>query len=247
MRTGDRRCTGSPPPSAGKQKPSRRKPTSRSPYSNEERQPAGRIFPPIAISRPRAFCPATIFRGCRFMPMYLRWEAAAESRLFAARALRCHRRVRSAQPDLSRRPCLSRVQGQAAAQYPSARRQPARDRDFLYMRRMRRTVRTQIKEYLQTYRQARGRRRNHDPLSREFILNMFYAWQVFRYGDDKRRLDPLRPEERRLFARFLVAAWRDAAFPLTDHRGNSREPLENWFADQVPQTVFRPKFPHWPF
>ena len=85
------------------------------------------------------------------------------------------------------------------------------------------TVRTQIKEYLQTYRQARGRRRNHDPLSREFIMNMFCAWQMFRYGDDKPRLDPLPPEDRRLFARFLAAAWRDAGFPLTDHRGSSRE------------------------
>src|ERR1700730_348857 len=94
------------------------------------------------------------------------------------------------------------------------------------------TVRTQIKEYLQTYRQARGRRRNHDPLSREFIMNMFYTWQMFRYGDDN-TVGPLPPEDRRLFARFLAAAWRDAGFPLTDHRGSSREPLENWFADRV--------------
>jgi len=105
------------------------------------------------------------------------------------------------------------------------------------------TVRTQIKEYLQTYRQARGRRRNHDPLSREFIMNMFYAWQMFRCGDGKPRMDPLRPEDRRLFARFLAAAWRDAEFPLTDHRGNSREPLENWFADRVRKLFSDRNFP----
>ena len=95
------------------------------------------------------------------------------------------------------------------------------------------TVRTQIKEYLQSRRQARGCRRNHDPLSHEFILNMYWTWQMFRNGDDAPRLDPLRPEDRRPFARFLAAAWRDAGFPLTDHRGNSRDPLENWFADRV--------------
>jgi hypothetical protein len=97
------------------------------------------------------------------------------------------------------------------------------------------TSRSQLKEYLRTYRQARGRRRNHDPLSREFIMNMFYTWQMFRYGDDDpvKGLDPLRPEDRPLFARFLAAAWRDAGFPLTDHRGKSREPLENWFADRI--------------
>jgi hypothetical protein len=105
------------------------------------------------------------------------------------------------------------------------------------------TFGTQIKEYLQTYRQAHGRRRNHDPLSREFILNMFYTWQMFRNGDDDPRLDPLRSNDRRLFARFLAAAWRDAGFPLTDRRGNSREPLENWFADRIRKLFSDRNFP----
>ena len=105
------------------------------------------------------------------------------------------------------------------------------------------TLGTQIKEYLQTYRQAHGRVQNHDPLSREFIVNMFWTWQMFRNGDDCPRLDPLPSEDRRLFARFLAAAWRDAGFPLTGHRGNSREPLEDWFADRVRKLFSDRNFP----
>jgi hypothetical protein len=63
---------------------------------------------------------------------------------------------------------------------------------------------------------------------------MFYTRQMFRYGDpDALSTVGLPPGDRRLFARFLAAAWRDAGFPLTDHRGSSREPLENWFSDRV--------------
>jgi hypothetical protein len=40
-------------------------------------------------------------------------------------------------------------------------------------------------------------------------------------------------EHWRPFARFLAAAWRDLDFPTIDHRGNSREPLEEWFAGRI--------------
>jgi hypothetical protein len=39
--------------------------------------------------------------------------------------------------------------------------------------------------------------------------------------------------QRRFFARFLAAAWKDLGFPLMDHRGRSREPLEDWFSDRL--------------
>jgi hypothetical protein len=67
---------------------------------------------------------------------------------------------------------------------------------------------------------------------------------MFRYGDpDALSTVGLPPGDRRLFARFLAAAWRDAGFPLTDHRGNSREPLENWFADRVRKLFSDRNFP----
>ena len=60
----------------------------------------------------------------------------AKGRLSAARSLHRHCRVRAAQPDLSRGPRLSRLQGQAAAGYPRGRRRPACRRQRLCLRRM---------------------------------------------------------------------------------------------------------------
>ena len=66
------------------------------------------------------------------LPLYAYVPAVDRRRpegcLSAARALHRHRRVRPAQPDLSRGPRLSRLQGQAAAGHPRRRRRTPCDR-----------------------------------------------------------------------------------------------------------------------
>jgi hypothetical protein len=89
-----------------------------------------------------------------------------------------------------------------------------------------------IKKYLHTFQRRRpASRRNLDPLSSLFISDMFSAWRMFRHQPETDLR--LHPDDRRHFARFLAAGWRDVGFPLTDHRGHSREPLEEWFADRI--------------
>ena len=77
------------------------------------------------------------------LPLYAYVPAIArrrvESRLSPARSLHRHCRVRAAQPDLSRRPRLSRLQGQAAARMSGPRTAGRLATDtLLHLRRMRR-------------------------------------------------------------------------------------------------------------
>jgi hypothetical protein len=109
-----------------------------------------------------------------------------------------------------------------------------------------RDVRAEIEGYLLDYRpgDARGGG-NHDPLSSYFVWEMFYVvWRQFAAtlpedaAAERARIESGREiemsrAEYRPFARLLAAAWRDAGFPLVDHRNRSREPLEDWFADRV--------------
>ena len=110
------------------------------------------------------------------------------------------------------------------------------------------TAKSEIVEFLDSYDQQRSDTRNLDPLSHEFIDTMFWeVWADLRFkrqpnhrdlvvadllGADKKYFLP--------FVRFLAAAWRDLAFPIEDHRGHSREPLEKWFSDRV-----RKRLPAW--
>jgi hypothetical protein len=73
--------------------------------------------------------------------------------------------------------------------------------------------------------------RNLDPLSHQFIYEMFEVWSKFRAYEGNRRV--LRREDHRPFARFLAAAWSDAGFPVKGPRGTSREPLTEWFVDRI--------------
>jgi hypothetical protein len=94
-----------------------------------------------------------------------------------------------------------------------------------------------IEQYTSTFQEAKAKGGNHDPLSSWFVVWAFDSWVGLRSEVFK----PLVPEEvewlskqhRRLFSRLLAAAWRDTGLPLTDHRGHSREPLEDWFIDSL--------------
>jgi hypothetical protein len=100
-------------------------------------------------------------------------------------------------------------------------------------------VSEEIKVFLRAYELEKSLGGNHDPLSHTFIRDGYVTWRILR--SEKSPLprsalvdpDPLSNEHFRLFARFLAAGWRDASLPLTDHRGQSREPLEEWLADRV--------------
>jgi hypothetical protein len=115
-----------------------------------------------------------------------------------------------------------------------------------------RDVRAEIEGYLLDYRPGDGRRGgNHDPLSSYFISEMLeVVWREFGAAppedaagerpriESGRELPEMSRAECRPFARLLAAAWRDAGFPLVDHRNRSREPLEDWFADRVRKQFF---------
>ena len=93
------------------------------------------------------------------------------------------------------------------------------------------TIGDRIREYLHDFQPAaRLSRRNLDPFSHEFIERMFDVWAAFRHYANPRYLPR---QDYRPFTQFLAAAWNDAGLPLTDRRGNPREPLEAWFADRV--------------
>ena len=77
----------SPPPSAGKPRSSRRRPTSRLLCSREARRRVARTSTPTAISRPKASCPATTSPGCRSMPMCRRSGGGKGAYLQRARFL----------------------------------------------------------------------------------------------------------------------------------------------------------------
>jgi len=101
------------------------------------------------------------------------------------------------------------------------------------------TVHTKIKNYLQACKVKIESRRNRDPLSSAFIMGLFEnCWCDLMHWPQSVPHSvifekQLPRSQRRPFARFLAAAWRDLDFPLTDHRGQSREPLEDWFADRL--------------
>jgi hypothetical protein len=110
---------------------------------------------------------------------------------------------------------------------------------------MLREVRSEIESYLSDYRPDAGRGGNRDALSYHFISEMLDAWRDFcnvpseqaaaerAYAETMRDVPKMFRSEYRPFARLLAAAWRDLGFPLVDHRNESREPLEDWFADRV--------------
>ncbi len=95
----------------------------------------------------------------------------------------------------------------------------------------------QIQAYLRSHRLIKQNRRNHDPLSSSFIMELFEGlWCKLRHGphaQDFSKHHILSTEDRSRFARVLAAAWKDLGFPTTDHRGHSHEPLEDWFVDRL--------------
>jgi hypothetical protein len=99
----------------------------------------------------------------------------------------------------------------------------------------------EIENYLNSFQMRRVEvLRNRDPLSDQFIVELFEVWGRFRRYDNR---SALRPEDRHPFIRFLAAPWRDGGFPMTNHRGISREPLESWFADRVRKHWYGRKLP----
>jgi hypothetical protein len=104
---------------------------------------------------------------------------------------------------------------------------------------------TEIGNYLSIFEPDSSSGGNLDPLSHHFISNMFDGvWCRFRRrvpvpeGVDDRAMPfwfatYLGKWDCRPFARLLAAAWRDVGFPPEDHRGHSREPLEDWLTDRV--------------
>jgi hypothetical protein len=68
-----------------------------------------------------------------------------------------------------------------------------------------------IKKF-QDNNRPRGRPGNRDPLTQQFIDDVFEYWCKHLSSGGK-------PDEDRLFVRFLSAAWRDVQFPTKDHKG----------------------------
>jgi hypothetical protein len=109
------------------------------------------------------------------------------------------------------------------------------------LQQMLRGLSAEIVDYLQSYELRHSRQRNLDPLSHEFIRFMFVrVWPDLRFKNRPMLRDEdwfwkkhLQKKHYRPFVQFLATAWRDVGFPLEDHRGHSREPLESWFADRV--------------
>jgi hypothetical protein len=95
----------------------------------------------------------------------------------------------------------------------------------------------QIQAYLRSHRLIKENRRNHDPLSSSFIMELFEGlWCKLRHGPHAQNFSRhhiLSTEDRSRFARALAAAWKDLGLPTTDHRGHSHEPLEAWFVDRL--------------
>jgi hypothetical protein len=75
----------------------------------------------------------------------------------------------------------------------------------------------------------RKRGGNYDPLTDEFIQNVYDLWcdRLSIGRNDK---------ENQLFLRFLSAAWRDVHFPTRDDKGQL---LENWLGDRVRKKFVR--------
>jgi hypothetical protein len=97
------------------------------------------------------------------------------------------------------------------------------------------TLACAIRNYLELYQpERRTSRRNYDPLSHEFIEWMSDQWKRFRHFPERELSRPGLPKaDRPNFVRFLACGWMASGLPLEDHRGRSREPLEEWFADRV--------------
>ena len=68
-----------------------------------------------------------------------------------------------------------------------------------------------------------GRPGNRDPLTQQFIDEVFYDWCTHLSVEG-------RTDEDKLFVRYLSAAWRDIRFPTKEHQG---QPLESWLGDRV--------------
>jgi hypothetical protein len=106
---------------------------------------------------------------------------------------------------------------------------------------MLRDLKAEIADYLQSYELRQTHQRNLDPLSHDFIRFMFVSvWPDLRFKNRPMSLDEDWFQKMHLpkkhygpFSQFLAAAWRDVGFPMEDHRGHSRDPLESWFADRV--------------
>ncbi len=93
-----------------------------------------------------------------------------------------------------------------------------------------------IDNYLKAYEPTKARSGNHDYFSSTLINSILELWWLHtncveassridligRLKDDIPSLIPL-----------LVAAWRDLKFPIEDGRGNTREPLEEWFRNRL--------------
>ncbi len=113
------------------------------------------------------------------------------------------------------------------------------------MQHMLRGLNAEIADYLQSYELQHTHQRN-SILSHEFIRFMFVrVWPDLRFKNWPMPLDEdwfqkmhLPKRHHGPFSQFLAAAWRDVGFPMEDHRGHSREPLESWFADRVRQVRF---------
>jgi hypothetical protein len=77
--------------------------------------------------------------------------------------------------------------------------------------------------------------RNFDPFTFFFIEGIFYGvWCKLRQLKNRGLKFPLPPRaDLPLFTKFLSAVWRDLGLPVQDHRGRSREPLQEWLADRV--------------
>jgi hypothetical protein len=109
------------------------------------------------------------------------------------------------------------------------------------LQQMLRGLSAEIADYLQSYELRHAHQRNLDPLAHNFIAGMFVrVWPDLRFKNRPTLRDKLWFQKKHLhkkhyrpFAQFLAAAWRDLEFPLEDHRGHSREPLESWFSDRV--------------
>jgi hypothetical protein len=81
--------------------------------------------------------------------------------------------------------------------------------------------------FLQTFKNGKRRGGNHDPFVSEFVLVVGVDLGFLARGRAMSK-GHVRP-----FAYLLAAGWRDLDFPVDDHRGKSREPLEEWFEDRI--------------
>jgi hypothetical protein len=94
------------------------------------------------------------------------------------------------------------------------------------------TIHSTIKDYLSSHAVEDAKSIGaQDPFSGGFIERML--WEQSRMAFPDIMVQPLQVRQIGPFARFLAAGWRDLSFPVLDHRGHDREPLERWFAGRL--------------